>query len=208
MGVCSKVVPSPAAAAAASLPRDQNTDWEPPFKPKVHTHGPPAAVVIAANPTAPETTAQVMQLGRRYSRSAPDSRSNGLPSNAITYLKSELCWLPNAWGPNRYANAPRTAPLANLPPPATEARPPRVLLATSASTLLPVGRNCPTNAVTPAADAPALHLPPDMADPAHPTSAPAPAWNNLAGCRNEGSPSNPGMAGAGGPVPELRAPGV
>src|SRR5262249_9813269 len=62
---------------------------------------------------------------------------------------------------NRYPKAPVAAPLANLPPPATEARPPSVVLATNAAwndSLLTIG---PANAGIAAESAPGPHLPPE-----------------------------------------------
>src|SRR5215471_18463170 len=75
---------------------------------------------------------------------------------------------------NKYPHAPVTAPFANLPPPATLARPPTVALsAVPTKTLLweALRMDGAAAALTPPASAPLLHELPDAADEAHPTSA-------------------------------------
>jgi hypothetical protein len=55
---------------------------------------------------------------------------------------------------NKYPNAPVTAPLANLPPPATEATPPITAFLTSEATWFGPLMNGPAPALTPADSAP------------------------------------------------------
>src|SRR5688500_9473625 len=81
---------------------------------------------------------------------------------------------------NKYPKAPVTAPLANLPPPATLPRPPRIADAAVPPSRWPISvlalgnalpiRGAPA-ALTPAARAPGPHLPPDATADRQPTAA-------------------------------------
>src|SRR6476660_5258831 len=85
--------------------------------------------------------------------------------------------LPNLLHPGciaslkRYPNAAVSAPLANLPPPATEANPPSTDVATSLTSKLRPRSRGPANEPTAPARAPGPHLPPEATAEPQPTGA-------------------------------------
>src|SRR6185503_8185030 len=98
------------------------------------------------------------------------------PSSAVEYAHPSTP--PTSWPSfrpasalKRYPNAPVIAPLANLPPPATEPTPPSTALATSFwEPLMPPMNGAPA-APTAAASAPEPHPPPEATEKAQPTAA-------------------------------------
>jgi hypothetical protein len=103
---------------------------------------------------------------------------------------------------NKYPKAPVTAPLANLPPPATEPTPPSTALATRRPPKFKSVSAGPAAAPSPPESAPEPQLPPEATDEPQPTNAWPPTLAAKLPALKSGL-SKAGLACAG---PKVRSP--